>query len=222
MHVPPATPAAANETPQPAAPPRTAARIAFLTVMLVVSVALNVGLAYKVREFSSAQEAVLAKGEARQLKSGTTVPPLSLKRVDQGGASAETAAAETIAYAGTTKPTVLYVLSPTCGWCAKNEGSIRLLIAEKGDEYRFIGVSLIEEGAASYATEHVLGAPLYAGITEEQKTAYKMGGTPQTIVISPKGAVVASWYGAYLGRQKEAIEEFFDVELPEIKLEKRS
>lgn len=214
---PATTPTAAPPATPHTKPPKPARTIMFLTVMLVVSVALNVGLAHKVREFTSAQEAQLARLEARRLKSGTSVPPLTLKHLDQ-----EAQVPETISYAGTTTPTVLYVLSPTCGWCAKNKGSIRQLIAEKGDDYRFIGVSLIEEGAARYATEHALGAPLYAGITEEQKTAYKMGGTPQTIVISPKGVVVASWHGAYLGKQKKAIEKFFDVDLPEIKLEKRS
>lgn len=49
-----------------------------------------------------------------------------------------------------------------------------------------------------------------------------MGGTPQTIVVSPKGVVIANWSGAYLGKHKEAIEEFFKVDLPDIKLQERA
>lgn len=183
--------------------------------MLVVSVALNVGLAHKVREFNSAQASQLAKLEVRQLKLGTTVPPISAKRVDHADA-----AIETIDYNSTGRPTVLYVLSPTCGWCAKNESSIKQLIAEKGGEYRFIGISLNEEGAAEYDSAHGLGVPLYTGLSEDMKKAYKMGGTPQTIVVSPQGVVVANWNGAYLGKQKEAIEDFFKLDLPDIKLPK--
>jgi hypothetical protein len=185
--------------------------------MLVISVALNVGLAHKVRGFTSAQEAHLAKMEAMRLKAGTAVPPLSAKRVDDPSGTFET-----ISYVGTNRPTVIYVLSPTCGWCTKNEGSIQQLIAEKGSEYRFIGISLIEEGASEYHAKHGLGVPLYSGVSEELKKAYQMGGTPQTIVVSPKGLVLANWSGAYLGKQKAAVEEFFRIRLPEIKLDKLS
>ena len=198
--------------------PKTGATITFLTAMLVVSVALNVGLAYKVRGFTSAQEAQLAKVEAQRLKSGTAVPSLTVRRVDQ----ADVQQPETIGYTGADRPTVLHVLSPTCGWCARNEGSIKQLIAQRGNEYRFIGVSLVEQGATEYAAAHSLGVPIYSGLSEETKKAYKMGGTPQTIVVSAQGIVLANWNGAYLGKQKGAIEEFFKIELPEIKLEKRS
>lgn len=198
-------------TASPASSGRT---ITFLTAMLVVSVALNVGLAYKVREFTSVQEAQLASLEARRLKPGTTVPPISANRVDGDVAVA------TISYAGTDRPTVLYVLSPTCGWCAKNERSIQQLIAEKGGEYRFIAISLVEQGTAEYQSAHGLGVPLYTGLSEDMKNAYKMGGTPQTIVVSTEGVVVANWNGAYLGKRKEDIEDFFEVDLPEIKLER--
>lgn len=205
-----------TNTVAPAKQASTTRTITFLAAMLVVSVALNVGLAYKVRGFTSAQEAQLARLEARRLKAGTTVPPLSAKRVDHADNRTET-----IGYAGTDRPTVLYVLSPACGWCARNERSVQQLIAEKGNQYRFIGISLVEEGVAEYQAAHGLGVPLYAGISQETKDAYKMGGTPQTIVVSPDGVVIANWNGAYMGKQKEAIEGFFKIDLPDIKLDKR-
>lgn len=197
--------------------PSAVRTITFLIAMLVVSVALNVGLAYKVRGLTSAQEAQIAKMQARQLKVGTAVPPLTVKHLKNGGDVVR----ETIGYSETDRPTVFYVLSPTCGWCAINENSIKQLIAGKGSEYRFIAISLIEEGAAEYEATHGLGVPLYTGISEEARNAYKIGGTPQTIVVSPQGIVVSNWNGAYLGKQKEAIEKFFKVDLPDIKLEKK-
>lgn len=185
--------------------------IAVLTTLLVISAGLNVGLTYRLRQFLDMQEAQLERLEARRLKAGTAVPSLDLQKV---GADV----VETISYADVSRPTVLYVLSPACGWCARNENSVRQLVATKGDEYRFIGVSLMDEGVKEYAAAHDLDIPLYTGISEEAKKAYKMGGTPQTIVVSPKGVVLANWNGAYLGKQKEAVEDFFKVRLPEIEL----
>lgn len=181
---------------------------ALLMIAVVVSVALNVGLAYRLRSIIDAQD---AQFEAKRLKQGAAVPPLNARRVDEG-------IVETIGYADVDRPTVLYVLSPHCGWCTKNENSIRRLIADRRDKYRFIGISLVEEGAQDYAVNHDLGIPLYTGLSDDMKEAYKMRGTPQTIVVSPSGVVVANWNGAYLGKQKDAVEEFFKVRLPEIDL----
>lgn len=127
----------------------------------------------------------------------------------------------TIGYAGSKPPTVLYILSPTCGWCARNEPSVKQLIAQKSGEYRFIAISLTMDGAAKYATDHGLGIPLYADVSESIMKAYKIGGTPQTIVVSSSGVVLANWSGAYLGKQKDQIEKFFSIELPEIEIRRR-
>lgn len=189
--------------------------VVLLTVALAVSAAINIGLTYKVRSFLGAQEDQLAKMEARRLKPGTAVPQLSLRRIESG-------MVETIRYEEGDRPTVMYVLSPACGWCAKNENSIRQLIAAKRDDYRFLGIVLAEEGTQEFARSHDIGIPLFAGISEEAKKAYKMGGTPQTIVVSPKGVVVANWNGAYLGKQKDAVEDFFKIELPEIDLKSKA
>ncbi len=47
-----------------------------------------------------------------------------------------------------------------------------------------------------------------------------MGATPQTIVVSSNGIVLASWNGAFLGRQKDTVEKLFNVRLPEVNPEK--
>lgn len=181
-----------------------------LAAMLVVSVGINIGLAYKLYRLSDARETLLSRLEALRLPSGTTVPTFSARRITNSES-----AVETINYAGTDRPTVLYVLSSTCGWCVRNEDSINRLIAEKSSEYRFIAISLDEDGAAGEPV-HPAGIPLYTGISEDVKQAYNMGGTPQTIVVSPLGVVLANWNGAYRGRQKQGIERFFDIELPDL------
>jgi hypothetical protein len=67
------------------------------------------------------------------------VEPLVLKRVDDPNSPMET-----IAY----------------------DGSGRQNRAE-GSEYRFVAISILEEGAAEYAATHSLGVPLYVGVSEE-------------------------------------------------------
>jgi peroxiredoxin len=173
--------------------------------MLVVSVALNVMLALKIRELTGMQNALRA---GRELEIGTEVPPITATRLD--GRS------ETITYADSPRPTVLYVFTPQCVWCARNLENIRTLIDRKGGDYRFIGISLSKEGLEKYVADYQLTFPIYTDIPKEAGEAYKMGVTPQTVVISPQGKVLQNWPGAYVGDQKSQVEGYFDITLPGI------
>lgn len=176
-----------------------------LTVMLVASVVLNIMLALKVRELTGAQNA--ARSE-RELKIGAEVPPIMAKRLD--GVSGA------ITYADSNRPTVLYIFTPQCGWCTRNLDNLKTLINRKSEEYRFIGISLSGEDLEKYLVEHQLKFPVYTDIPKEAGEAYRMGGTPHTIVISPQGQVLQNWVGAYAGDQKSQVEAYFNVILPGI------
>jgi peroxiredoxin len=176
-----------------------------LTVMLVVSVALNVMLALKIRELTGMQNASRAE---RELDVGTIVPSITAKRLD--GKS------ETITYADSTRPTVLYVFTPQCIWCTRNLDNLKTLVGQKGQDYRFIGIALSREGLEKYVADHQLTFPIYTDIPKEAGEAYKMGGTPQTVVISPQGKVLQNWPGAYVGDQKSQVEKYFDITMPGI------
>jgi len=172
-------------------------------VALVVSVTLNVLLAHRLRNFTYPQAARIAK---YQLKVGTTVPPISAKRVDgQPGV---------ISYQGLEQSTVLYVFTPPCSWCARNLDNFKRLVDKESDQYRFVGLSLSEEALAEYVTKNELKLPIYSGLSPESTKSYKLGSTPQTIVISPEGKVLQNWVGAYVGDQKSQVEAFFHVSLP--------
>ena len=176
-----------------------------LTVMLVASVALNVMLAVKVRQLTSAQNDVRAEHE---LKVGSVVPAIVAKRLDGGS--------ESITYVGTDRPTVLYIFTPQCGWCERNLANLKALVDQKGEEYRFIGISLSRSGLEEYVANHRLGLPVYTDIPREAGESYRMGSTPQTIVVSPQGQVIQNWVGAYVGDDKSQIEAYFKVTLPGI------
>ena len=138
------------------------------------------------------------------------MPPMVAKGLD--GRS------ETIAYTGSDRPTVLYIFTPQCGWCTRNMDNLKALLKAKGQDNRFIGLSLSPVGLTDYVRTHELTIPVLTGLSSETISAYKLGGTPQTLVISPEGRVVQNWRGAWTSKQKSDIEAFFHVTLPGIQL----
>jgi peroxiredoxin len=172
-------------------------------VILLTSIAMNVILAKKLRSLTSKQTAAQRE---QPLKIGAMVPSLGAK--DEGGHATK------ITYIGTNRPTVLYVFTPTCSWCGRNMDNLKTLIDKAGGQYRFLGLSLSEQGLAHYVAQNELRLPVFSDLSAESKVAYKLSGTPQTIVVSAEGRVLQTWVGAYVGDQKSQVEAFFHVSLP--------
>jgi peroxiredoxin len=183
--------------------PRYRKALVTTVVALTVSVALNVLLAHRVRSFAHAQSERISE---RLLSVGTTVPAITAKGLD--------GQEETISYGGVNQSTVLYIFTPPCTWCARNVDNFKTLLDKQGAAYRFIGLSLSDQGLAEYVSKNELKVPIYSGLSSDTLKTYKLGGTPQTIVVSPEGRVLQSWMGAYVGDQKSQIEAFFHVILP--------
>lgn len=175
-------------------------------VLLLASVSLNVVLARKVWSFTHFQS---IKAVERMLRVGTTVPPIAAKRLD--------GQPEVISYHGTEQSTVLYIFTPPCSWCARNVDNLKTLLDKERGHYRFIGLSLSEESLQEYVVKNDFRLPVYSGLSPETLKTYKLGITPQTIVISPEGKVLQDWVGAYVGDQKSQVETFFHVTLPGIR-----
>jgi peroxiredoxin len=176
------------------------------TVALVVSVTLNVVLAHRVRTITHAQSERIAE---RLLAVGTTVPAIVAKRLD--------GQEESISYGEVNLSTVLYIFTPPCTWCARNMDNLKTLLDKERGQYRFIGLSLSADALQEYVAKNDLKLPIYSGLSNETKAAYKLSGTPQTIVISPEGRVLQNWMGAYVGDQQKQVEAFFHVSLPGLK-----
>jgi peroxiredoxin len=171
-------------------------------VILVGSVVMNVMFAHRLREFNH----LLGKTSEQALKPGTLVAPFDA--VDLQGQT------QTVVYNNVAKPTVLYIFTPPCSWCARNMSNFKELVARREGEYRFIGVSLSREDLPEYVAKNELRIPIYSGLSKEMQRAYKLGGTPQTIVVSPEGRILQDWVGAYVGSQKSQVEAFFRLSLP--------
>jgi peroxiredoxin len=180
-------------------------RLRVLTAMLIASVTINVGLAYKLRKFNH----ILDPVPRTLLQLGTVVPPF--EAFDLGGRL------QKIGYDSDPRPTVLYVFTPPCSWCARNLDNFKTLVEKGSGQYRFITLSLSKEGLAEYVRKNELKVPVYSGLSQEAVKTYKLGSTPQTIVISPEGKVLQDWTGAYVRDQKSQVEAFFHVALPGVR-----
>jgi hypothetical protein len=181
---------------------------AVATLLLVLSVAVNVGLAAKVR---SLQDKLDITQTGHYLQPGAGVSPMGVKALD--GSEAE------IAYSGQALPTVVYVFSTTCHWCKENLESEKALAASTAGRYRFVALALDadRDAVAKYVGENGLTFPVYYGPSTATMRSYRLGGTPQTIVISSDGKVVEEWSGAYTLGTKAEVEKFFAVNLPGVR-----
>jgi peroxiredoxin len=177
--------------------------LTLLSSLLFASVVLNVFLARKVSVLTASIEKVKAEG---RLKPGTIVPVIQGRSVD--------GAQQTLDYSDVHVPTVLYVFTPQCGWCAKNADNLRALIANSGSRYRIVGISLTRQDLKQYLEEKGFSLPVYTDIADSTKAIYRLGGTPTTIIVSPEARVMKVWSGVYVDNIRREIEESLKVHLP--------
>jgi hypothetical protein len=119
-----------------------------------------------------------------------------------------------LSYADTRKDTVVYVMSPSCSWCSRNEPVIRALAKQARDQFRFIIVSLSDDHNYAF-DDHYPGFAVCVEPDIGMFAAYRFGTTPQTLVISPAGKVVRNWIGTYGATNRLGIEKFFGIKLPD-------
>ena len=140
-----------------------------LALLLVCSLGINMLLARRVSKLTTLVSRM--KSESR-LVAGDKVPAITAR--DPEGRTA------VLDYAGTDLPTVLFVITPKCGWCTKNIMNMRTLAASASDRYRFVGLSLESDKLVDYVTRNQLEFPVYTDLPLVPMKQYKLGGTPQT------------------------------------------
>src|SRR5258708_28757837 len=153
--------------------------VALVYLFAVASVSLNVLLAYRLRSLGQVQAAKIADP---LLKVGSTVPPIAAVGLD--------GKEEVISSQDTDKDTVLYIFTPPCSWCARNLDNFKTLIDKESGQYRIIRLSLSKEGLVQYAAKNGLDLPIYSGLSMATRLAYRLSGTPETIVVSHEGRVL--------------------------------
>lgn len=171
-------------------------------ILLVISVALNFVMVYRLRQAEADKRPTI-----QALKAGTAVPAITTQ---------EPSGKTTVISFDTA--TILYIFRPDCPWCTLNTKSVNALAKQVEGKYRVIGLSLSDNDLNEYLTANPLMFPTYVGVTSEVAKTYKMGSTPQTIVVSKGGRVVASWNGAFVDRIKSSLERELDATLPSLEV----
>jgi antitoxin component of RelBE/YafQ-DinJ toxin-antitoxin module len=173
-----------------------------MTMILAVSLAVNLFLAYRIR--NGRQPIVTPK--PAPLLTGTAVSPIKAR--DLNGHEA------TISFQDSSQPLVIYVFTPQCPWCLRNLANLKTIFEQKHGSYHIITLSLTDKNLAKYVAEKHIDMPVFTSPTEDAKEQYRLGSTPQTIVVSPDGKVLRNWVGAYIGDRQAEVEQFFGVGLP--------
>jgi len=174
-----------------------------LAVLLVASLGINLLL---VRKVASLKNRVATIRSESRLNAGNKVPMIMAK--DPQGRSV------VFDYRVNKLPTVVFVITPTCKWCTQNIMNMRTLVAKAGDRFQFVGFSLSSNKLYEYVTQNKLDFPMYTDLPLIPTSEYKLGGTPQTIVVSPSGEVLRVWTGAFAEEMQKEVEEYFGVSLP--------
>ena len=108
---------------------------------------------------------------------------------------------------------LLYVFSPGCGFCVKNEAALLALTQALGGRYRILRVALTRIGLEEYIQRHVIAGPVLIEPDVTLMQTLRLGTTPQTFVLSREGAVLKMWTGTFEGVVRQDIEEYFGVHL---------
>lgn len=170
-------------------------------VLLTASLALNLSLTAKLHAI---------KATAGQ-PSG---PPLGSQLLEIAGETADGQSA-LVSMGRDHKPTVLYVFSPTCVWCARNLNNIRALVRLRSADFRFVGLSLSQsDKLGAHLRQSSPGMESIAIPDVAEATQLRLGATPETIVIGSNGTVQKNWIGAYSGATLGDIQSYFRVSLP--------
>jgi hypothetical protein len=170
--------------------------------LLAVSAITNILLVLKVKELRVTISALkMEQGTVL----GMQLPPLTAE--DLSGQSV------TVRFDESERPTLLYVFTPACGWCKRNEDNLRSLASQTSERLTIIGVSLSHDGLAEYVGQRF---PPVRVIKPDARTitAYKLSGTPTTILVSSQGVVLRVWKGAYNDSLQRELEEYFHIKLP--------
>jgi hypothetical protein len=165
-------------------------REVILSAALAVSGLLNLGLAAKVHDLRKSH-----RPPRSGLRDGEIVSTLRVKSEQPS-----------LSLSGT-RPTLLYVYSPTCGWCTRNHAAISSLANQVKDRYRVVGACVSD-------CEKPAGALPFETYVLADRGDVRLRATPQTAVLSPDGKIIKVWQGAFGASVQREIETYFRVELP--------
>ena len=197
----------ARDLSSPSAPDgRTPRRDWIIVTLLAVSLIQNLVLGVGILRLSGGK---IAPPSSESLptgpKVGAVVPPLDVQRFK--------GARELVGFSADRKPTLMYVFSPSCSWCAKNLSNVKTILRAATTSHHVLALSL-DPNVDDYVQTAALNVPIYIKPSEKMFGPYGLGPTPLTFVVGPDGKVLKSWVGAYSGETQKDVEAYFGVKLP--------
>ncbi len=191
--------------------------LAGMFAILVASLAANVVLGLRLRGWTPPQ--ALKQGGVQE---NSFLPPIPV--VEEDGS-------KSYLRFDSGCPCILYVLSPTCSWCRRNQRNIETLASAVKSKYRIDGLSVAENRPSldlqslgmNFASQHGEGSKMafHVHYLDSPDLMKQLGlyATPQTVIVGADGIVKKVWVGAYLEDRRKEIEQFFGIRLPGISLE---
>ena len=116
------------------------------------------------------------------------------------------------------KPTLLYVLSPSCIWCERNMDNITELAKTIGIEHRLVAVSTSDTNLQTYVQRNALPFDVYFVDSAALRQELGFTATPQTAIVSANGMVETVWRGAWNAPAQREIEARFSIKLPGLRV----
>jgi len=73
-------------------------------------------------------------------------------------------------------------------------------------------LSLVKTDLHDFIQREDLGFPVYTDLAASAIAMYRLGSTPETLVVSPEGKVIKDWIGAYIQEPiRSTVEQFFSL-----------
>jgi hypothetical protein len=118
---------------------------------------------------------------------------------------------ERLTFGQDSRPTIVYVFSPSCIWCERNSAALTEFAANVGKRTHLIGISLLAEGTHDFVLRHQINFPVYTNIPDATASTFQLGPTPQTILVSTEARIQSVWTGVYDDRTKSSIEHALSI-----------
>ncbi len=179
--------------------------VAALTALLLLVLLVSNFLIIKQNRSLKGQ--LLKKGP-QYLSAGDSVPTLRGLDLDNRITS--------VSHGGGQKPALLFVFSPSCGWCKINLPNWQAMLDQAAGRYRVVAISISREKTAEFVQQHGLSrASVIVEPEPRDLLAYKFQLTPQTILVDAEGTVRKNWMGAFGVKDRQDIESTLGIRLPD-------
>lgn len=109
------------------------------------------------------------------------------------------------------RDTLVYVFSPHCMWCSRNNENLQALASSIKQKYKLVGLSLQNQDLVTFLAHHPMPCEVLVLASPDDAKSLNLGGTPQMLLVAPSGKVVHRWIGAWTGSNANSVQAFFGV-----------